>query len=534
MFRITYEGNEYHCREGETLLDALVRQGAGIQFSCRNGVCHVCLQRCVGGELPPKAQRGLDPTLAEKGYFLPCKCVPHADLAIAPPRSADLYQPALLAAKEQLAPEVYRLLLEPSRVLNYRPGQFINVRRPDGTARSYSLASVPEDDYYLELQVRRMENGQMSTWLCDTLQVGEEVEIEGPNGSCFYSPHRLEQELLLIGTGTGLAPLLGIAKDALVRGHTGLIHLYHGSSYARGLYLNSELAQLSERYPNLHYTGCCSRETPPGIEYGRAHRVAFARHSDLRGWRVYIAGNPKMVAEAEVFARRAGAETAEIYADPFLLKDLRRRPEPLPVQAASRADNGTRLFKPDPEMWAALKEGELLTAILTDFYTRVFDDPVLSPYFRGVTRQRVIEKVYLFMRQIFTGEKVYFGDRPRNGHHWMVISDGIFDYREELMTRCMRRQGLPEHLIERWRGVEETFRRDIVKPAPRGRMIDGVELPVGGFDEAVLDEGALCDGCGAEVEAGRRVRYHLRLGTVYCQECGGTESASTVGSRPPV
>jgi ferredoxin/truncated hemoglobin YjbI len=174
---------------------------------------------------------------------------------------------------------------------------------------------------------------------------------------------------------------------------------------------------------------------------------------------------------------------------------------------------------PDPEMWDALAQGDLLGKILEDFYTRVFDDERLAPFFHGVTRQRAIEKQFLFMRRHFTGEKVYFGDRPRNAHHWMVISDELFDYRERIMVDCLRRHGLAEYLIERWRAFENSFRTDIVKDRPWKRRLGDIELPVEGFGEITLDIGSLCDSCGGEIDAGARVRYHLRLGTVYCGSC---------------
>lgn len=175
--------------------------------------------------------------------------------------------------------------------------------------------------------------------------------------------------------------------------------------------------------------------------------------------------------------------------------------------------------QPDVEMWQALEEGKLLSSILEDFYSRVFEDEQLAPFFHGVTRQRAIEKQYLFMRQLFSGEKVYFGDRPRNAHHWMVISDELFDYREALMLDCLRRHGLPEDLVERWRSVEEFFRGDIVKDMPCKRKLGDIELPVEGYEETVLEVGSLCDSCGEEIDAGASVRYHLRLGQIYCPEC---------------
>lgn len=515
MAEITYEGRIYTCREGESILDAFLRQGVNLPFSCRNGVCQVCLQRKVSGELPDGAQKGLKPSLAEKGYFLPCVCRPVKDMEFAAPSDDDLYFPAMVADREPLAGDVFLIRLEPSRELNYRSGQFIKLRRADGVTRSYSLASVPGEDYYLELHVKRMKNGAMSNWLIDELEVGAEIEIQGPNGDCVYAPQSLTQDLLLIGTGTGLAPLAGIVRTALASGHTGQIHLYHGSSTRAGLYQVEALKALARQVPNFHYVPCLSREVAPGdARPGRADELAFAQHPNLDGWRVHLAGNPDMVATARARAAAAGAAAADIVADAFVLRDLRAAPRPLADMASDR-----REFPPDPEMWAALKEGEVMNAILTDFYTRVFEDPVLSPYFTGVTKQRLIEKVYSFMRQIFTGEKLYFGDRPRNSHHWMVISDEIFDYREALMASCMRRQGLAEHLIERWQAIEQSFRGDIVKAKPFGRMLDGIEIPVEGFGQTVLEVGALCDSCERVLEPGEEVRYHLRLGHIYCGEC---------------
>jgi truncated hemoglobin YjbI len=176
-------------------------------------------------------------------------------------------------------------------------------------------------------------------------------------------------------------------------------------------------------------------------------------------------------------------------------------------------------LKPDPEMWAALDGGERLTAILQDFYERAYVDPRLSPFFEGVTRQRAIEKQYSFLRQIFTGEDVYFGDRPSNAHHWMVISEDLFDHREALMESCLRRHGLPEHLVARWGAVEEVFRKVIVKAAPRPRKIHGIELPVDGYGTVELAIGSLCDGCEGAMESGSRARYHLRTGRTYCGAC---------------
>lgn len=518
MTKITYKGVVYQSRENETVLDAFLRQGVSVPFSCRSGICHACMQRCVRGTVPKKAQVGLRESLRKHGYFLPCKCVPCEDMEMAPPREEDLFVPALVQVKELLAPDVCRLLIEPATVFLYNPGQSLQLRRADGLTRSYSLASLPDDDPYLEIHVKRVPGGTVSNWIFDELAEGAEIEVHGPAGESYYQRREMvDQNLLFIATGTGAGPMLGVVQDALNNGHRGEIHLYHGSRAAAGLYEHEHLRALAARHPNLRYTGCLSGEDMPGTVRGRAHAVAFAAHRELRDWHVFLYGRPEMVQAAVLQAKAAGAAENAIHADAF--GELEEIPANASAAASRPPEDRPRDPAPDPEMWAALRQGELLSAVLVDFYTRVFADPRLSPFFHGITKQRVIEKQYLFMRQIFSGERVYFGDRPRNAHHWMVISDELFDHRENLMAACLRDHGLPEHLVRRWREVDEVYRAEMVKPQPWNRVVNGVELPVDGFGQAVLDVGSVCDGCQSEITAGSSVRYHLRLGSVYCREC---------------
>ncbi len=176
-------------------------------------------------------------------------------------------------------------------------------------------------------------------------------------------------------------------------------------------------------------------------------------------------------------------------------------------------------LQPNPRMWAALRDGVGLSEVLDVFYTRVLKDERMAPFFEGVSKQRIAEKQYSFMRQIFTGERIYFGDRPRNAHSWMVISDELFDYREELLAQCLREYGLSEDLIEEWRAVDEIFRKQIVKTKAFGRKIRGVEAPVDGYERESLSAGTLCDVCSAELNVGTVVSYHRRTGKVFCSAC---------------
>ena len=177
------------------------------------------------------------------------------------------------------------------------------------------------------------------------------------------------------------------------------------------------------------------------------------------------------------------------------------------------------VLAPRPTLWAALREGEGLGEILIDFYNRVFDDPRLAPFFRNVTKDWVIQKQWSFLAELFTGEKIYFGDRPRNAHHWMVISDELFDYRESLMRGCLERYGLAPELISEWMEVEEVFRKQIVKDIPQPRKIGGQEQPLTGWEFLFIEISTVCDGCSKAISAGRRVATHRFHGTVYHEHC---------------
>lgn len=532
MHKIYYKNATYHCGHGESMLDAFLRQGVNVPFSCRSGSCHVCIARCSDGQIPEASQRGVSDKLRDLDCFLPCKCIPESDMHVEEVNHADLFVDALVSEKELLAPDICRLRIETAVTIDYRPGQFVNLRRRNSQlVRSYSLASVPDEDYFLELHIRRRHNGAMSNWIFDQLQVGDELELQGPIGNFTYVDADLEpsQPILMLATGTGLAPVLGVLRSAVAAGHSGPISLYHGSRDAGGLYRHEWLLDFARQHPNLEYHPCVSAGEPsPSILSGRASQLAFTDHPVLDKWAVFVAGSPDAVNASTTSARTLGAE--KIFSDAFEMKDLREpntAPDNKPQRRLSDAiakTGETGYPPPDPELWAALDADSLLQRILKEFYSRVYKDPRLSPFFRNVTQTRLREKQYLFLRQILTGEKVYFGDRPRNAHHWMVISDELFDHREQLMVDVIREHGLAEHLVERWQKVEASFRQDIVKDKPHGKIIDGIEMPFEGFEELVLDAGTLCDSCNGVIDPGTRIRYHVRLGTTYCPNCMNDES----------
>lgn len=320
MPSITYGGRSYQCKEQESVLDCLTAHGVTIPSSCHAGVCQTCLMQAIKGKVPDSAQPGLKNTLVAQNYFLACSCYPDEDLEITLPVDGMNKIHATIVELNALNAEVIRLKLSPDTELKCKAGQFINLFKDNTTSRSYSLASVPGIDDHLQLHIRKLPDGIVSQWIHRELKVGDVVEISEATGDCFYMPDISKQNLLLMATGTGLAPLYGILRDALMQGHSGSIRLYHGSNSADSVYLFEELNSLAMQHKNFTYKPCISgKNVPAGFYAGRAHEVALKENQDLAGWSVFLCGHPEMVATAKKHSYLAGASMNNIYADPFVI-----------------------------------------------------------------------------------------------------------------------------------------------------------------------------------------------------------------------
>jgi CDP-4-dehydro-6-deoxyglucose reductase, E3 len=303
----------------ESVLDGLLRAGVPVANSCRSGVCQSCMLKCTGGVAPADAQKPLKESLRAQGMFLACIAKPANDLTVRPVAGVTQRVPATVRGIEMLSRDVARILLSCDEPLEYFPGQFVNVRRADGLMRSYSLANLRSESP--ELHVRKVANGRMSTWLHDEARAGDMLELSGPLGDCFYVPGRPTQPILLIGTGTGLAPLYAIARDALAQGHTGDIRLYHGALEQPGLYHQAELRRLAADHANFSYTPCVLRGEPQdGLRVGPIDQVVFADLPKLSGWRVFLCGDPTLVNALRKRVFLAGASMKDIQADAFVMR----------------------------------------------------------------------------------------------------------------------------------------------------------------------------------------------------------------------
>ncbi|WP_248767803.1 iron-sulfur-binding ferredoxin reductase [Pseudomonas sp. MWU12-2345] len=297
---------------GSNLLDALNQAGVAVPYSCRAGSCHACLVRCVHGETQDNRPEALAFAQRERGWRLACQCQVREDLQVEvfDPRRDGLS--ATVAELEWLSPTVLRLRLLPERPLRYSAGQHLVLWTEQGVARPYSLASLPEEDRYLEFHLDCRQPGAFSD-AARQLQLGAPIRLgELRGGALHYDPDWHARPLWLLAAGTGLAPLWGVLREALRQGHEGPIRLVHLAHEGAEHYLASALNELVAQVPNLsvdYVTGAelpdflaklrlVSRQTLALLCGAPASVEAFAK-------RLYLSGLPRNQLLADVFVPHA-------------------------------------------------------------------------------------------------------------------------------------------------------------------------------------------------------------------------------------
>ena len=126
------------------------------------------------------------------------------------------WRAATLAEARWETPTARTLVLDVPDWPGHLPGQHVDVRltAPDGyrAQRSYSIASAWRESGKVELTVQRLDDGEVSPYLTDVLEVGDQIELRGPVGGWFVWRETQSRPVLLIGGGSGVVPLMAMVR----------------------------------------------------------------------------------------------------------------------------------------------------------------------------------------------------------------------------------------------------------------------------------------------------------------------------------
>jgi ferredoxin-NADP reductase len=192
--------------------------------------------------------------------------------------------------------ETKSLVLEPEAGhLDFVPGQFVNVTveipGKGRVRRAYSIASSPLDPD-LELTVKKMEGGALSTWLCDAVKPGDVLQIRGPYG--IFTLLDDAKDVVFIAAGSGIVPFRSMWRYIDQRRLDTRIALLYASKSLPYVIYRQELEELGQRHPVTH---TLTRNTDPNWR-GFSRRIDKAMLVDIAGnfsgKLVYVCGPPAM------------------------------------------------------------------------------------------------------------------------------------------------------------------------------------------------------------------------------------------------
>ena len=326
MVRVEPLGVEVACREDQAILDACLREGIWLPHACTHGTCGTCKALVLDGEvdLGDASPYALLDSERDEGCALICVARPRSKFTIEGEldveEGVDVHPvrdyAGTVEALDDVASGVRRLVIRLGTPLAFNPGQYVQLNPPGGDSRPYSIASTPADVSRVELHVKRTAGGVATDgWIFTTLAVGEAVTLSGPYGKFSFRPLRTEP-ILLLGAGTGLAPLKSMLTHLAETGAGHQVVLYHGARTRRDLYEHEYLSALAEQHDWLDYRPALSRDEWQG-RTGRVPALLAQDYPRASGHVAYICGSPDMADDTMKALMRARLFPRDIYREDF-------------------------------------------------------------------------------------------------------------------------------------------------------------------------------------------------------------------------
>lgn len=326
--RLTGGDTAFEIEDGETVLDAALRQGVELEYGCRHGRCSACKYFLEEGDVDfgEASVYSLSDEEREDGYGLMCCATPLTDLVIeskevpdprAKPHLVPVDRAARVSTITQLTPSLWQLCLALDAPLDFYAGQFVELSI-DGSElwRSYSIASDPVHGSELEFIIKYHEGGAFSGRLAG-LREGDAIFVRGPYGRSYLRDG--DEDLVLVATGSGLAPIVSMLSVVAREEQQRAVALFYGVRTFEDIPDTVEkLTQLLQGNERASVNVCLSQ--PPDIWNGHCGRVTQAIQAevaDASRVSAYVCGSPEMCETVGVLLEAKGIPGGELRYDKF-------------------------------------------------------------------------------------------------------------------------------------------------------------------------------------------------------------------------
>ena len=339
-YQLTLEplGATIDVEDGQTLLDAALRQGIYIPHACGHGLCGTCKVQVTEGEVDHGAANpfALMEMERDDGMTLACCATLLSDAAI----EADLEDEpdaqviavrdfaAKVVRIEQLTPTIKALHLQLDTPIRYQAGQYVQVQIPGVEGgRAFSIANAPGADgtsSEIELNVRLVQGGAGTTWLHEQLKEGDTLTLAGPYGR-FFVRRSAALPMVFMAGGSGLSSPRAMILELLASGCTEPITLVYGQRCANELYYDAEFRALAAQHPHFTYVPALSEVVDAAdgqsatVAQGFVHEAAQAHFGgNFVGHKAYLCGPPPMIEACIRTLMQGRLFERDIYTEKFL------------------------------------------------------------------------------------------------------------------------------------------------------------------------------------------------------------------------
>lgn len=327
----------FSCADDDTVLRAGLRAGLGLAYECNVGGCGTCKYELVEGEVHTLWEEapGLNPRDRQRGRKLACQTVPRGHCVIKPLQSGDRFVPqhtprrfaAELCEIRDLTHDIREFRLRDDNPAGFLPGQYALLDLPGvGSVRAYSMSNIGNAQGIWDFIVRKVPNGAGSRALFEGLKVGDRVHVDGPYGLAYLRTDVLRQ-VICIGGGSGLAPMLSIARGFAVDPAMQDVHLkfFYGARAPRDLCGEQELRALPGFGDRIQFIPALS-EVEAAIAAGWSGHTGFIHQvvketlplTEIQEAEFYTCGPPPMInAVMQMLAGECKVPAERIHYDSF-------------------------------------------------------------------------------------------------------------------------------------------------------------------------------------------------------------------------
>jgi ferredoxin-NADP reductase len=206
---------------------------------------------------------------------------------------------------------------------DFLPGQFLQVEvEPEAgkpARRSYTIASSPTQRAYVELTVKREEQGVVSRHLHDRVSAGDLVKVTGPFGAFTFTGTDADSIVLIAG-GVGITPMMSVLRYLTDTAWAGDIFFLYGARSTEEFVFRDEIERMEQRFSNLHVIAAMER-SPGTVWMGPTgpitREMLTAAVPDITRRRIHLCGPPGMMAAMRKELAELGVPEAQLYTEAF-------------------------------------------------------------------------------------------------------------------------------------------------------------------------------------------------------------------------